>query len=67
MWDASTGALLRTLNVEGAILSMASGRDWVRDTQRGAAFAMGHQPRLGAGSQVFELEEGVLRMILDRV
>jgi len=64
VWDASTGALLRTINVEGSIYSVASGPDWV---QRSAAFAMGHQPRLGAGSQVLELEEGVLRMILDRV
>ena len=55
------------INVEGCILSVACGRDWVRDTQRGAAFAMGHQPRLGAGSQVPELDAGVLRMILDRV
>jgi hypothetical protein len=31
------------------------------------AFAMGHHPRLGAGSQVLELEVGLVQMILDRV
>ena len=46
---------------------MAWARDWVRDTQRGEAFAMGQHPRLGAESQVFELEVEVVRMILDRV
>jgi len=41
-------------------------RDWVHDTQRGAAFAMGQHPRLGAESQVLPLEEDMLQMILDR-
>jgi len=31
------------------------------------AFAMGHHPRIGAGSQVLALEAGVVHMILDRV
>ena len=67
VWDSSTGELLRTIVVGKPVFSVASGRDWVRDTQRAMAFAMGHHPRLGAGSQVLELELGVVRMILDRV
>jgi WD40 repeat protein len=67
VWDSSTGGLLRTLNVEALIHSVVWGRDWVRDTQGAMAFAMGHHLRLGAGSQVLELEAGVVRMILDRV
>ena len=64
--DSSTGTRLRTINGEKRISSVASGRDWVRDTL-GAAFAMGHHPRLGAGSWVLELEAGVVQMILDRL
>ena len=67
VWDPSTGALMRTIEVGAAILSVTWGIDWVRDTQRGVAFAMGHHPRLGAGSQVLDLDAGVVRMILDRV
>jgi WD40 repeat protein len=67
VWDSSTGALLSTIEVGRVVDSLAWGRDWVRDTQRGEAFAMGYHPRLGAGSQVLELELGVVRMILDRV
>ena len=67
VWDSSTGALLRTIIVGRFVFSVASGRDWVRDTQSAMAFAMGHHPRLGAGSQVLALEVGVVRMILDRV
>jgi hypothetical protein len=48
-------------------MSIASGRDWVQDTQRAEAFTMGHHPRLGAGSEVLGLDEELLRMILDRV
>jgi hypothetical protein len=44
---------------------MSWGRDWVQDTQKAVAFAMGHHPRLGGGSQVLELEVGVVRMIVD--
>ena len=67
VWDSSTGALLRTINVDedGGIETVAWGRDWVRDAKY--SFAMGHHPRLGAGSQVLELEEGVVRMVLDHV
>ena len=65
MWDASTGALLRTIEVGSCIYTVCWGRDWVRDTQMGMAFAMGQHPRLGVGSQVLALEEGVVRMILD--
>jgi len=36
------------------------------ETQQALAFAMGHHPRLGAGSQVLGLDEELLRMILDR-
>jgi len=67
VWDSSTGALIRSLNIGRCIMSVVWGRDWVRDTQGAMAFAMGHHPRLGAGSQVLELEEGVVRMILDRL
>ena len=49
------------------VLSVTWGRDWVRDTQRAMAFAMGQHPRLGAGSKVLELEVGVVQMILDVV
>ena len=72
MWDSSTGALLRTIEhdlrtieAKRDFCSVACGRDWVRDM--GKAFAMGCHPRLGAGSQVLELEVGVVRMILDRL
>ena len=34
---------------------------------RHVALAMGHHPRLGEGSQVLALEEGVVRMVLDLV
>jgi len=38
VWDSSTGALLRTINVQRPVLSVAWGRDWVRDKQRTMAF-----------------------------
>ena len=66
VWDWSTGALLRTINVGEPVLEISWGRDWVRDTQRGVAFAMGHHPRLGERSRVLALDAGVVRMILDR-
>ena len=67
VWDSSTGALLRTIQVGTWVFSVAWARDWVQDTQRRVAFAMGHHPRLGVGSRVLELEVGVVRMILDRL
>ena len=67
VWDSSTGALLRTIQAGSRIHTISAGRDWVRETQRGVAFAMGHHPRLGVGSWVLELEAGVVRMILNRV
>ena len=66
VWDCSTGALLRTIIVGITTYGVYSVA-WVRDTQRGEAFAMGHHPRLGAGSRVLALEVGVVRMILDQV
>jgi len=66
VWDSSTGALLRSVDVsdpEHPITALSWGHDWVRDTQR--AFAMGHHPRLGERSRVLALDEGVVRMILD--
>lgn len=69
VWDLSNGALLRTFNPglpNHLVMSLSMGPDWVRDTQRGVAFAMGHHPRLGAGSRVLELEAGVVQMIVDR-
>jgi len=65
VWDSSTGALLRTINVGTRVTSLSFGRDWMRDLK--CSFAMGHHPRLGTASQVLELEVGVVRMILDRV
>jgi WD40 repeat protein len=78
LWDSSTGALLRTIQLETPCLCLALGRDWVQDTQRAMAFAMGHHPRLGGGSRaahqtrshpaasrVLDLEVGVVRMIVD--
>ena len=67
VWDSSTGALLRTINVGDRILAVSWGRDWVWDTQGGVAFAMGHHQRLGERSRVLALDAGVVRMILDRV
>ena len=66
VWDPSTGALLRTIEFNDGVYSVAWGRDWVRDTQRVEAFAMGHHPRLGAGSQVLGLDEEVLRMLVGK-
>ena len=69
VWDSSTGALLRTIDLGKGVgkVWVACGRDWVRDTQRAAAFAMGHHPRLGERSQVLALDGGVVRMILEHV
>ena len=64
VWDSSTGALLRTFTLQKPVFSVSWGCDWVRDA---VAFAMGQHPRLGAGSPVFSLDVGVVRMILDRV
>ena len=67
VWDSSTGALLNTVLIGSVVHSVSWGRDWVQETERAMAFAMGQHPRLGPGSQVLELEVGVVRMILDRV
>ena len=70
LWDSSTGALLRTIGLGpgvGCYTAVSWGRDWVQDTQRGTAFAMGHHPRLGERSEVLALDVEVVRMILDRV
>ena len=64
MWDSSTGALLRTIDVGASIRSVAWGRNRVLDAE---AFAMGHHARLGAESHVLDLEAGVVQMIMDRV
>jgi hypothetical protein len=47
------------------VYSVAFGRDAARD-EKCLAFAMGQHSRLGSASLVFELEEGVARMVLDR-
>jgi len=65
VWDSSIGALLRTIQLDSQCWSLSWGRDWVQDTQRAMAFAMGHHPRLGGESQVIDLEVGVVRMIVD--
>ena len=65
VWDASTGALLRTIKLDAVVYSVSWGRDWVLDTQKATAFAMGHHPRLGAGSRLQVLDTEMVRMILD--
>ena len=65
VWDSSTGAIIRIVELGPGVISLAWGRDWVRHMQKGVAFAMGQHPRLGAGTQVLRLEPGVVRMILD--
>ena len=67
VWNSSTGALLKTITLGLKISSMVWGCDWVLDTQRTMAFAMGQHFRLGAESQVLALDEEVVRMVLDRV
>ena len=66
VWDSSTGALLHTFEIPAGPCSVSWGRDWVLDMQRLVAFAMGQHPRLGAGTQVFGLDEELLRMVLGR-
>ena len=69
VWDLTSPSLLYEINVttqKVGALSVAWARDCVRD-EKCVAFAMGHTPRLGAGSRVLALEVGVIRMILDRV
>jgi hypothetical protein len=66
VWDLMTGALLRTIDMGAGVCTVSWGRDWVRDTQRREAFAMGNTPRLGIESFVQALDEGVVRMVLDR-
>jgi len=69
VWDSSTGEILSTIQLlseANFIWSISWGRDWLLETQQAMAFAMGHHPRLGVGSQVLGLDEELLRMILDR-
>jgi len=65
-WRIASRALLRTVQLGPGVYSVAFGRDAARD-DKCAAFAMGQHARLGHGSWVAALEEGVARMILDRV
>ena len=65
VWDVSTGGLLRTIKLDAVVYSVSWGRDWVLDTQKATAFAMGHHPRLGAGSRLQVLDVEMVRMILD--
>ena len=62
IWDADSGALLQGVAVNKAI-SVAYGRDFRRDKY--LAFAMGRQSRLGAGGQMLELEDALLRAIAE--
>ena len=77
VFDSSTGEVLRNIEL-GATLpplppkdahhnffSVAWGRDWVMDTERAMAFAMGYHPRLGVGSQLQGLVVELVRMIMD--
>jgi WD40 repeat protein len=63
MWNMSDGDLLWEAKQDRAILSVAWGRDWLKDQTR-IAFAMGNIPRLGHGSWVLPLDQGVVKMIL---
>jgi WD40 repeat protein len=63
VWDSSTGALLRTIQLPHQCRCLSWGRDWMQDMAM--AFAMGQHPRLGSGSQVLDLEVGLVRMIVD--
>ena len=65
-WNVATGELMWTLETADIVWSVAFGRDWERD-QRCVAFSMGHHERLGAGSRVRSLDEGVVRMVLEAV
>jgi WD40 repeat protein len=66
VWESSTGALIRTIEIGESLDFIACGRDWVRDKQRVAlSVAMGHHPRLGAGSHLRGLDDELVRMILD--
>ena len=65
VWDSSTGALMHSFSLPWSVVSVWWGRDWVMDTQRAMAFAMGHHPRLGAVSWVQGLDVELVRMILD--
>ena len=70
VWDSSTGRLIRSFGNPGnewGCIDVAWGRDWLEDTHRVVALAMGQHPRLGAESQLLSLDEEQLRMILDRV
>jgi WD40 repeat protein len=72
VWDTSTGAILNRLQLGyqcgcKRVCSLSWGRDWVQDTQKALAFAMGQHPRLGTGSRVFPLEAGLVKMIVDRI
>ena len=66
VWDTSTGALLNTIELGRWICTVSWTRDWLRDAKC-VAFSMGLHPRLGAGSEVLALDEGLLPMILDRL
>ena len=70
--DSSTGRVLLNIKLgstlppyRSQVSSVAWGRDWVMDTERPMACAMGHHPRLGAGSQVQGLDVELVRMIMD--
>ena len=65
VWDSSTGELIRSIYVRSPVHTVCWGRDWVMDVQRAMAFATGHHPRLGAGSQVQGLDVELVRTILD--
>jgi WD40 repeat protein len=67
VWDSSTGALLKTIDVGDPATSISWGCDWVLDNQRAMAlaFTMGHHPRLGAASRLLGLDEELVHMILD--
>jgi WD40 repeat protein len=64
IFNVSTGALLCSIDLGSQIGSLSWGRDWVLDTERAIAFAMGHNPRLGAGSRLQGFDMELVRMIV---
>jgi WD40 repeat protein len=64
VWDLCNGELLWSIGLLHPVLSVAWGRDWVRD-QACVAFAMGMHERLGGGSQVSRLDAEMVRIVLE--
>jgi len=66
MWDMSNGTLLWKVDKINPIQSVSWGPSCFGDEMR-LAFAMGNIARLGHGSWVLPLDQGVVKMILDHL